>query len=85
MFRTISAKDVTPEEIAQVREAIEGFPDDSVMREFITELLDGLDAGLNMTLFSSPWRVTNAEALSMMTGYSEEELKELGGVPEDEK
>lgn len=54
MFRTVSAKDTTPEEIAQVREAIEELPEGSELRAFITELLNGLDLGLNMTVFSTP-------------------------------
>lgn len=51
-IRTISAKDVKPEEISQVRAALADLPLFSPLRKFIGELLTGLEMGLDMTLIS---------------------------------
>lgn len=48
--RTISAKGVTPEEIAQVYAAIFELPKDSVLRVFIGHMLAGLELGFDQTL-----------------------------------
>lgn len=51
-IRTIHAKDVSPEEIAQVRSALADIPLFSPLRMFIRDLLVGLESGLDMTLIA---------------------------------